>query len=68
MDLDDNLPRRRNDLLADLAREDLGLLSVDELDARVAALKAEITRTEAQISFATSHKAVADALFKKSGD
>ena len=67
MDFDENLPRRKKDLLADLEREDLDPLSVDELRARIAALHAEITRTEARINFAANHKASADALFKKGG-
>lgn len=66
MDFDENLPRRKNDLLADLAREDLDPLSVDELKERIEALKAEIERAEARISFSVSHKASADALFRKS--
>lgn len=66
MDIDDDLPRRRADALAALAREDLDLLSVAELDERVAVLKREIVRTEAKIDFARDHKASADALFRKS--
>ena len=66
MDFDENLPRRKNDLLADLAREDLDPLSVDELKERIEALKAEIMRTESRIAFSISHKAGAEALFRKS--
>lgn len=66
MDFDENLPRRKNDLLADLAREELDSLSVDELKERIEALKAEIIRTESRIAFSISHKAGAEALFRKS--
>jgi uncharacterized small protein (DUF1192 family) len=62
---DDNEPRRRDDVLAALTKQSLDPLSVDELDDRIAVLEEEITRTRARIAFATSHKASADALFKK---
>ena len=65
MDFDDNMPRRKTDILADLERENLDPLSVDELRERIAILQAEIERTEARIAFATNHKASADALFRK---
>jgi uncharacterized small protein (DUF1192 family) len=66
MNIDEDLPRRRTDALDALLREDLDLLSVAELDARIAALKQEIVRTEAKLAFARDHKASADALFRKS--
>jgi len=62
---DDELPRRRDDVLAALIKQPLDPLSVDELNDRIAVLEGEITRTRARIAFATSHKASADALFKK---
>ncbi|ALJ15078.1 DUF1192 domain-containing protein [Sphingopyxis macrogoltabida] len=62
---DDDLPRRRDDVLAALTRQPLDPLSVDELDERVALLEAEIERVKAHKAVATSHKAVAEALFKK---
>ncbi|MBL8650748.1 MAG: DUF1192 domain-containing protein [Sphingopyxis sp.] len=62
---DEDLPRRRDDVLAALIKQPLDPLSVDELDDRIAALEGEIARTRARIAFATSHKASADALFKK---
>jgi uncharacterized small protein (DUF1192 family) len=65
MDSDENLPRRRNDPLANLVRQDLDPLSVAELEERIAALKTEIERTEGKIAFANRHRSVADALFKK---
>ena len=64
MDADDLFPARPGDPLALLARQDLDALSVDELDARVAALEAEIARTKARRAFAVNHKASAEQLFK----
>ncbi len=66
MNIDEDLPRRRADALDALLREDLDLLSVAELDARIAALKQEIVRAEAKMSLARDHMASADALFRKS--
>jgi uncharacterized small protein (DUF1192 family) len=65
MDADENLPLRRDDPLANLVRQDLDPLSVDELRARISALNAEIERCEGKIAFATSHRSAADALFRK---
>lgn len=64
MDLDD-LPQRRDDPLAQLTRQDLDPFSVDELKARIEALKSEIARCEGKIAFATSHRSAADQLFRK---
>jgi uncharacterized small protein (DUF1192 family) len=60
-----DLPRRRTDLLAELAREDLDKLSIAELDERIAALEAEIVRARAKREGAASFRAAADSLFKK---
>ncbi len=65
MDIDDNLPLRRDDPLASLVRQDLDPLSVAELEERIAALKAEIVRCEGKIAFATRHRSAADELFKR---
>jgi len=62
---DDDLPRRRDDGLAALIKHPLGPLSVSELDDRITTLEAEIERVKAHRAAATSHKAIADALFKK---
>lgn len=62
---DDELPRRRDDVLSALIREPLDPLSVDELDARIAALEAEIERIRAHRAAAASQKAAAEALFRK---
>ena len=53
MEADENLPLRRDDPLANLVRQDLDPLSVDELEERIATLKSEISRCEGKIAFAT---------------
>lgn len=65
MDGDDLLPAKRDDTLAALAREDLDPLSVDELQARIGALEAEIGRVRAKMKHAVNHKLAADLLFKR---
>ena len=65
MEIDDNLPLRRDDPLNTLVKQDIDSLSVAELESRIAALKAEIVRCEGKIAFASKHRSVADALFKK---
>ena len=64
MDMDDHLPLRSGDPVGEAARQDLDALSVEELEARVAALEAEIARTRARIEYAVNHRASADALFR----
>jgi len=66
MDLDDLFPDRKRDHLAELARQDLDPMSVDELQERIEALKAEIARVEAHMNRAQSHRSAAEELFKKS--
>lgn len=65
MDLDDILPKRPDDPLAMLVRQDLDPMSVEELDARIAILEAEIARARAKIEKSVNHRASADALFKR---
>jgi uncharacterized small protein (DUF1192 family) len=65
MDMEDYLPRKADDALAQLHKQDLDPLSVSELEARISGLEAEIIRTRAKLSHAASHKASADALFRK---
>ena len=65
MDIDDNLPLRRDDPLVNLVKQDIDALSVAELEARIAALRTEITRCEGKVAFASKHRSVADALFTK---
>jgi uncharacterized small protein (DUF1192 family) len=66
MDLDDILPKRPDDPLRMLTKQDLDPLSVEELEARVKVLEAEIARTKAKAEGAKSFRSAADALFKKS--
>lgn len=62
----DDRPRPRGDAASLLSGESLDSYSLDELDARVAALEAEITRIKAHRSKAAAHLLAADALFRKS--
>lgn len=62
---DADLPKKKHDLLADLAREDLDRLSIAELDERIAALDAEIARSRAKRDGAANFRAAADSLFKR---
>jgi uncharacterized small protein (DUF1192 family) len=66
---DDDRPRRRSaelDLGAAslLASESLERYSLDELDARVVLLEAEIERIRAHHRSAQAHRLAADALFR----
>jgi len=63
--MDEDLPRKADDPLTLLLRQDLGPLSVNDLHARITALEGEIARTRSKIENAVNHKASADALFKR---
>ena len=65
MEPDDLPPKRSDDLLAQLGRQDLDPLSVEELQRRIAALEAEIARSRAKAEAAVNHRASADALFRR---
>lgn len=65
MDADDSLPRRSNDPLPLLVAQDLAPLSVEECEARIAALEAEVERTRVHLQRAVNHRATADALFRR---
>lgn len=65
MDADDLFPKSVNDPLTMLRRQDLDPLSMEDLNARIAALEAEIARTKAKINFAVNHRASAESLFKR---
>ena len=65
MDWDELLPRKPDDPLTQLTRQDLDPLSVEELNARIEALEAEIARTKAKIDAAVQFRASADSIFKK---
>ena len=63
MSFEDLEPQRVRGPLADLAREDLDLWSVEDCQERIAALEAEIARTRAAMSNKADRKSAADALF-----
>jgi uncharacterized small protein (DUF1192 family) len=65
MDLDELFPDKPKDPLTELRKQDLDPLSVDELQARIEALKEEIARVEAHRSRAQTHRSAAEELFKK---
>lgn len=65
MDADDLQPKRRDDPLGTLRREDLDPLSVTELESRIVALEAEIARTRTKLAGATKFRSAADGLFKR---
>jgi uncharacterized small protein (DUF1192 family) len=65
MDLDDLFPSKPDDPLVALAKQDLDPMSVDELHARIAALKAEVARVEAHMQRAEQHRSAAEQLFKR---
>jgi uncharacterized small protein (DUF1192 family) len=68
--LEDPAPPRRGHgaVLIDLAREDLELYGVEELQDRIERLQAEIGRTQAQMDRKKAGRAAADALFRFGGD
>ena len=65
MDLDELFPDKPDDPLKLLGKQDLDPLSVDELEARIALLEAEIARVKAKRDTAVNFRASADDLFKK---
>jgi uncharacterized small protein (DUF1192 family) len=65
MDLDELFPGKPDDPLALLTRQDLDPMSVEELEARIATLEAEIARARAKIDASLSFRATADAVFRK---
>jgi len=69
MALEDAEPvrRPRGWALAEIAKEDLELFAVADLEDRIEALEAEIARTRGQMERKRAGRAAADALFGKSG-
>jgi uncharacterized small protein (DUF1192 family) len=59
---DDDRPKKK---VAHEIGQDLALLSVEELEARIALMKDEIARLEADIAKKRSTKAAADQFFKR---
>lgn len=60
---DDARPRPRGDAASQLAAEDLGPYSQDELEARIGLLEAEIARVEKHRLMAAAQRDAAEALF-----
>jgi uncharacterized small protein (DUF1192 family) len=65
MDLEELFPSKPGDPLVELAKQDLDPMSVEELEARIEALKAEIARVAAHMQRAQIHRSAAEELFKK---
>jgi uncharacterized small protein (DUF1192 family) len=51
--------------IVEIGKEDLDPLSLEELEQRVARLRAEIARVESHRARASAHRSVADELFRK---
>ena len=65
MDLDELFPDKPDDPLTLLTKQDLDPLSVEELEARIAILEAEIARVQAKLTHSVNFRASADELFRK---
>ncbi|HET7316059.1 MAG TPA: DUF1192 domain-containing protein [Sphingomicrobium sp.] len=65
MDLDELFPSKPGDPLTELRKQDLDPLSIEELKARIEAMKDEIARVEAHMDRAKTHRSAAEDLFKK---
>ena len=65
MDLDELFPDKPDDPLTLLTKQDLDPLSVEELEARIAILEAEIARVKTKLDSSVNFRASADELFKK---
>ena len=63
--MDELFPDKPKDPLTELMKQDLGPLSVAELNERIEALKTEIARVEAHMAAAEQHLKAADELFNK---
>ena len=65
MDLDELFPDKPADPLAGLIKQDLDPLSIEELNERIATLKAEIARVELHIERVNRDRSAAEELFKR---
>lgn len=65
MNEDDFFSSKPQDPLTQLIKQDLGPLSVDELNERIETLRAEIARVEQHLADTARHRSAADELFKK---
>ena len=61
---DEDRPKQRSDAASLLSSESLDSYSLDELDARVELLRAEIARVTDHREKATTHRLAAEALFR----
>lgn len=66
MDEDDFFSKAPTDPLTLVCKQDLGPLSVAELDERIGLLKDEIVRVEQHLAESEAHRSAADELFKRS--
>jgi uncharacterized small protein (DUF1192 family) len=62
---DEERPRPRGDAASQLAGESLDSYSLEELDARILLLEAEIARVASHRNKAAAHKLAAESLFKQ---
>ena len=65
MDLEDLFPSKPGDPLVELGKQDLDPMSIEELNARIETLRAEIGRVESHMQRAQIHRSAAEELFKK---
>ena len=65
MDEDDFFTSKPQDPLTQVTKQDLGPLSLAELEERIAILRGEVTRVETHMAEASRHLNAADELFKK---
>jgi uncharacterized small protein (DUF1192 family) len=65
MDEDDFFTSKPSDPLTLLVRQDLGPLSVDELNERIEILRGEIARVQQHLADTARHRNAADELFKR---
>ncbi|MES2905358.1 MAG: DUF1192 domain-containing protein [Pseudomonadota bacterium] len=66
MDEDDFFSTKPADPLTLVCKQELGPLSVAELDERIELLRGEIDRVERHQAETAAHKSAADELFKRS--
>jgi uncharacterized small protein (DUF1192 family) len=59
---DEELPKRKTELVIG---EDLSRLSIEELQERIATLKAEIARVEEALGLKRASQGAAEAIFKR---
>lgn len=65
METDDLEPRKTLGAVDALAKEDLSLLGLAELEARISALESEIGRSRAMIASKQGSRSAAEDIFKK---